>query len=56
LIWLVIDGLSYTIGEIIYGLKPDFLSPKYLVFHEIFLLFILFGSLCHFIAVYFYVL
>ncbi|MDN7243220.1 hemolysin III family protein [Planococcus sp. N028] len=56
LLWLVVGGLSYTLGGIIYGLKPDFMSTKYLGFHEIFHLFILFGSLCHFIAVYFYVL
>lgn len=56
LLWLIIGGLSYTIGGIIYGLKPDFLSTKYLGFHEIFHIFILIGSLCHFIAVYFYVL
>lgn len=53
---LVLGGVLYTIGGIIYGLKPDFLSSKYLGFHEIFHVFILLGSLCHFLAVYFYVL
>lgn len=56
LLWLVAGGLFYTIGGIIYGLKPNFLSAMYLGFHEIFHIFILLGSLCHFIAVYFYVL
>lgn len=56
LLLLVTGGISYTIGGVIYGIKPSFLSSKYLGFHEIFHLFILFGSLCHFLAVYFYVL
>jgi hemolysin III len=56
LVWLVAGGLFYTIGGIIYGLKPDFLSAKHLGFHEIFHIFILLGSFCHFTAVYFYVL
>ncbi|ANU09009.1 hemolysin III family channel protein [Planococcus antarcticus DSM 14505] len=56
LLLLIAGGVSYTVGGIIYGLKPDFLSSKYLGFHEIFHLFILFGSLCHFLSVYFYVL
>lgn len=53
---LVAGGILYTVGGIIYGLKPDFLSSKHLGFHEIFHIFILFGSLCHFLSVYFYVL
>lgn len=53
---LVGGGILYTVGGITYGLKPDFLSSKYLGFHEIFHIFILLGSLCHFLSVYFYVL
>ncbi|RNF39148.1 PAQR family membrane homeostasis protein TrhA [Planococcus salinus] len=56
LVLLIFGGILYTIGGIIYGLKPKFLSSKYLGFHEIFHVFILFGSLCHFLSVYFYVL
>jgi len=56
LLLLVAGGVSYTVGGIIYGIKPNFLSSKHLGFHEIFHLFILFGSLCHFLSVYFYVL
>ena len=56
LLLLVAGGISYTIGGIIYGVKPNFLSSKHLGFHEIFHLFILLGSLCHFLSVYFYVL
>lgn len=56
LIWLIGGGLIYTIGGVIYALKPTWLESKYLGFHELFHLFILAGSLSHFISVYFYVL
>ncbi|WP_055070883.1 PAQR family membrane homeostasis protein TrhA [Clostridium massiliamazoniense] len=55
-LWLLLGGILYTIGGIIYGLKPKFLEFKFLGFHEIFHIFILLGSLCHFIAVFFYLL
>lgn len=56
-LWLLISGgLLYTVGGVIYWLKPDFLSSSYLGFHEIFHIFILLGSTCHFLAVYLYVL
>lgn len=54
--WLVAGGVMYTIGGVIYALKPDFLRSKYLGFHEIFHIFIMFGSLAHFLSVYIYVL
>ncbi|MGL4991916.1 MAG: PAQR family membrane homeostasis protein TrhA [Sarcina sp.] len=55
-LWLIFGGISYTIGGIIYAIKPKFLTFKNWGFHEIFHLFILLGSLCHFICIYFYVL
>jgi hemolysin III len=54
--WLVAGGIMYTIGGVIYAFKPDFLRSKYLGFHEIFHIFIMLGSLSHFLSVYFYVL
>ncbi|GAB3057461.1 PAQR family membrane homeostasis protein TrhA [Virgibacillus ainsalahensis] len=54
--YLILGGLFYTIGAIIYWLKPKFLSFKHMGFHEIFHIFILFGSLFHFFCVYWYVL
>ncbi|MGL4763310.1 MAG: PAQR family membrane homeostasis protein TrhA [Sarcina sp.] len=54
-LWLVAGGVAYTIGGVIYAIKPKFLEFKYLGFHEIFHLFILAGSLFHFVCVYFYV-
>ena len=53
---LLAGGISYTIGAIIYGLKPKALKFKNLGFHEIFHIFILIGSLCHYIAVFKYVI
>lgn len=56
-LWLlVLGGLMYTIGGIIYGAKPSFLQSKFLGFHEIFHIFILLGSSFHFLCVYMYVL
>ena len=54
--WLVAGGLSYTIGAVIYGLKWPKLENKYFGFHEIFHIFILLGSLCHFWFIFRYVL
>ena len=53
--WLVAGGLSYTVGAVIYALKkPNF--AKFFGFHEIFHLFVLMGSACHFWLMYRYVL
>lgn len=56
LLYLILGGVSYTIGGIIYGLKPNIPFIKKLGFHEIFHIFILLGTLFHFICVYGYVL
>ena len=56
LILLVLGGVFYTIGAVIYGLKPKSFKFKHLGFHEIFHIFILLGSLCHFISVYQYII
>lgn len=53
---LVAGGILYTIGGIIYAIKPKCLSFKYLGFHEIFHIFILLGSLCHFLCIYLFVI
>ena len=53
---LIIGGVFYTIGAIIYATKPNFLKSKYLGFHEIFHIFIIFGTLTHFLCVFKYVI
>lgn len=54
-IYLVSGGVMYTIGGIIYGLKKPNISPEF-GFHEIFHLFVMLGSACHYWAVLKYVL
>ena len=56
--WLLAGGLIYTIGGVIYALKlPIFNSRhKNLGSHEIFHLFVMGGSICHFIVMYFFVM
>lgn len=53
---LILGGIFYTIGGIIYATKPKFLEFKHLGFHEIFHIFIMLGSTAHFFCVYLYVL
>ncbi|AFS70262.1 PAQR family membrane homeostasis protein TrhA [Exiguobacterium antarcticum] len=53
---LFLGGIFYTVGGVIYGLKPAALSFKHLGFHEIFHVFVLLGSLAHFLCVYFFVI
>lgn len=48
LLWLLAGGIFYTVGAVIYGLKKPNLPFKNFGFHEIFHIFVLLGSLCHF--------
>lgn len=50
LMWLFGGGLSYTIGAVLYSI------PKLKYNHAIFHVFVLCGSFCHFMAVYYHVL
>lgn len=56
LLWLLAGGIFYTIGGILYGLKWPHFKNKYFGFHELFHIFILLGSLCHFIFIFCYLL
>jgi len=47
-IWLLVGGILYTIGAVIYGTKRPRLSSRIFGFHEIFHLFVLGGSAVHF--------
>ncbi len=55
--WLLAGGILYTIGGIIYALKLPIFNSLHKNFgsHEIFHLFVMGGSICHFIFMYFYV-
>lgn len=48
LLWLLAGGIFYTVGAVIYGLKKPALPFKHFGFHELFHVFVLLGSLCHF--------
>ena len=56
--WLLAGGIIYTVGGVIYAVKlPLFNSRhKYFGSHEIFHLFVMGGSACHFIVMYAFVL
>lgn len=56
LVLLILGGVFYTIGGFIYGAKPKWLEFKYMGHHEIFHIFVLLGSLSHFLCIYFYVI
>ncbi len=53
---LVLGGILYSAGSVFYALKPKRLRVWKMGFHEIFHLFILAGSIAHYIFVYQYVL
>ena len=53
---LLLGGILYTIGGVIYAIKPKFLEFKHLGFHEIFHIFIMMGSMAHFLCVFMYVI
>lgn len=56
-LWLLAGGIIYTIGGVIYALKLPLFNSRHTFFgsHEIFHLFVMGGSLCHFIFMYHYV-
>ena len=56
-LWLLAGGIIYTIGGVIYALKLPIFNSKHKNFgsHEIFHLFVMGGSFCHFIVMYAFV-
>ena len=56
--WLLAGGIIYTIGGIIYALKLPIFNNRHKNFgsHEIFHLFVMGGSACHFVVMYVFVL
>jgi hemolysin III len=53
--WILAGGLVYSAGALIYGLKRPNLLPGIFGFHEVWHLFVIAGSACHFWAVLHYV-
>lgn len=56
--WLLAGGIIYTIGGVIYALKLPIFNSRHKNFgsHEIFHLFVMGGSACHFVVMYAYLL
>lgn len=56
--WLLAGGVIYTLGGVIYALKLPIFNLRHKNFgsHEIFHLFVMGGSACHFIVMYAFVL
>lgn len=56
-LWLLAGGIIYTVGGVIYALKLPILNGRHKNFgsHEVFHLFVMAGSICHFIFMYMYV-
>lgn len=57
-LWLLAGGIIYTIGGVIYALKLPVFNSKHKNFgtHEIFHLFVMGGSACHFVVMYSFLL
>lgn len=56
-LWLLGGGVVYTVGGVIYALKLPIFNSRHKDFgsHEVFHLFVLGGSLCHYVFTYFFV-
>ena len=55
-LWLVIGGLFYTVGAVVYVRKLPNPIPHVIGFHGLWHLFVIAGSLCHYLMIYLYVL
>ena len=55
-LWLLIGGIFYTIGGVVYAFKFDLFRNRFSCFgtHEVFHLFIMAGTFCHYVFIYFY--
>ena len=53
--WLLAGGIIYTVGGVIYALKLPLFNAKHQYFgsHEIFHVFVMAGSLCHYVTMFY---
>lgn len=54
-VWLLIGGIFYIIGAVIYAMKKPDISKSF-GFHELFHILVLLGTASHFYAIYKYLL
>lgn len=52
--WIILGGIAYTVGAVIYGLKKPNFVPGWFGHHELWHLFVLTGTFSHFWAFYSY--
>ena len=52
--WLLFGGIAYTLGAVIYAFKLKAFNEKHIYFgsHEIFHIFIMLGTFCHYMLLY----
>jgi len=51
MVWLIVGGVVYTLGAVIYAMKIFNFIPGKFGFHEVWHIFVLLGALAHFISV-----
>jgi hemolysin III len=51
MVWLIVGGMVYTLGAVIYATKTFNFIPGKFGFHEVWHIFVLFGALAHFASV-----
>lgn len=56
ILWLLGGGICYTIGAICYAKKWPGRDCKYFGFHEVFHIFVILGSICHYMVMFVYML
>ena len=55
LTWLLIGGITYTLGAVVYITKAMNFWPGKFGFHEVWHIFVILGALAHFIAIAFFI-
>ena len=55
LVWMLVGGVLYTLGAVVYITKKPDPAPGVFGFHELWHVFVSLGAFSHFIMVYFYV-
>jgi hemolysin III len=55
IVWLLIGGITFTVGAIIYATKTFNFFPGIFGFHEVWHIFVILGALAHFIGVLVYI-
>jgi len=51
MVWLIVGGVIYTLGAVVYATKLFNFVPGKFGFHEVWHIFVLLGALAHFVAV-----